>query len=284
MKKIHLIPNVLTAFGLMCGLFAIFKLNMTEVGEASEKVLQTSALLLLLAGFFDLLDGALARALKAESEFGGIFDSMADAVSFGVAPSVIILKSVSASPGTIFSFLMTTAALVFSVCGVLRLVRYNVLSNKAKGDVELELAHKQNFTGLPIPAAAACAITLNLFLLSPDTSGWLNLSDPGRAIVLFFGMVLLGYLMISRWKFPSSKRLRVRLSSFQLVFILVIAAVFIFYGLLHHTAIVVFLLSWAYVVTAMILSLIRVIMMRKTNNLEDFEPDEDDLFDQTDLD
>lgn len=279
MKKIHLLPNVLTAFGLMCGLFAIFKLNMTGVGEATDEVLKFTAGLLLVAALLDVLDGALARAMKAESEFGGIFDSMADAVTFGVAPSVIILKSVSALPGTAYSFMITAAALVYSVCGVLRLVRYNVNANQAKGDAELEAANKQNFTGLPIPAAAAAAISLNMFLFSADFARFVTISDQVRTFCLFVGLIVLGYFMISRWKFPSSKRLQIKLASFQLLFACVLFAVFLFYGLLHHFALVLFVVAWGYIIVSLILSLIRVIAMRKTQNLEDFEPDEEDLFD-----
>jgi CDP-diacylglycerol--serine O-phosphatidyltransferase len=113
LKKIALLPNVVTAFGLSCGLFVIFKMNMTGVGEANPQVLVAVTGILLLAAFADLLDGAIARAIKAESDFGGIFDSLADAISFGVAPSVIILKSLSVLPGTKLSFLVTAAAIIF---------------------------------------------------------------------------------------------------------------------------------------------------------------------------
>src|ERR1700722_5210603 len=115
MKRVHLLPNVITAFGLSCGLFVIFKMNMTEVGAANYQVLAATTGILLLAALADLLDGAVARAMKAESEFGGLFDSLADAISFGVAPSIIVLKSLSISPGTELSFFLTTAAMVFSV-------------------------------------------------------------------------------------------------------------------------------------------------------------------------
>ena len=125
-KKIALLPNVVTAFGLSCGLFVIFKMNMIGVGEVNPQILTAVTGILLLAALADLLDGAIARAMKAESDFGGIFDSLADAISFGVAPTVIILKSLSVAPGTKLSFLITTAAIIFSLCGVLRLVRFNV--------------------------------------------------------------------------------------------------------------------------------------------------------------
>src|SRR3990167_4210415 len=147
MKKLHLLPNVITAFALACGLFVVFKVNMVEPGSGNYQVLYTSLLLLLLAAFADLLDGAIARVIHAESEFGFMFDSLADAVSFGVAPSVLLLKSLSLEQGTLLSFLSATGAMVYSLCGILRLVRFNVKTTEAKGNVELAAAQKKHFTG-----------------------------------------------------------------------------------------------------------------------------------------
>src|SRR5579862_4673890 len=126
MRKVYLIPNIITAFGLACGLFVIFKINMVEPGSGLFHVLYISVLLLLVAAFADLLDGAIARAFRAESEFGVIFDSLADAISFGVAPSVLLLKTLSLEPGTGLSFLAVLGAMLYSICGILRLVRFNV--------------------------------------------------------------------------------------------------------------------------------------------------------------
>ena len=276
-KKIHLLPNIITAFGLSCGLFVIFKMNMLSAGEVDYHVLNATAGILILGMFADLLDGAVARAIKAESEFGGFFDSMADAITFGVAPSVIILKSLSIAPGTEMSFLMTTGAMIFSVCGVLRLVRFNVLSMHSKNDIELLDAQKKNFTGLPIPAAAAAVVSANLLFVSEEFRYFFTISENTRAISLLFIQVLIGYFMISRWKFPSLKTLHIRVGSFQTVFLTVLAAVFIFYGLLHHFAVVLFSFSWLYVAVAWVLSLIRLISGRKSKTLEDFEPEPDDL-------
>lgn len=275
-KKIHLLPNVLTAFGLTCGLFVIFKLNMVAFGAVDEGVLRSAVGLLLLAGLLDLVDGAVARAMHAESEFGGIFDSLADAISFGVAPSVVMLKSLSAPVGTPYAFFATTAALIFSVCGVLRLVRFNVIARQAEGNEELEIANKKNFTGLPIPAAAAAAISLNLLLISDDFTSLFSISEQARLLILSLSMVVLGYFMVSRWKFPSLKRLQVKVSSFRTVFFTVIIAVVAFYGLMHHFAWVLALLAWSYLILAWALSLIRVIAGRRTKTLEDFEPEPDD--------
>ena len=117
-KRIYLLPNVITAFGLSCGLFVIFRMTMTGIGEVTPHLLVTMTGILLLAALADLLDGAVARVMKAENEFGGLFDSLSDAITFGVGPSVIVLKSLSLPPGTGRSFLLTTGAIIFAVCGV----------------------------------------------------------------------------------------------------------------------------------------------------------------------
>lgn len=236
LKRIALLPNVVTAFGLCCGLFVIFKMNMAGVGDVTPQILNAVTGILLLSAFADLLDGAIARAIKAESYFGGLFDSLADAISFGVAPSVIILKSLSIAPGTKLSFLVTIAAIVYSLCGVLRLVRFNVLALEAKTsqDPDIVKAQKKHFTGLPIPAAAASAVSLNLFLFSEDLHSIFSLSNAAEAWILSLALFLLGYCMISRWKFPSIKTLEIRVASFQTVFLTVIAAVLIFFGILNY--------------------------------------------------
>jgi len=277
LKKIALLPNVVTAFGLSCGLFVIFKMNMIESGEANHQVLTAVTAILLLAAFADLLDGAIARAIKAESDFGGIFDSLADAISFGVAPSVIILKSLSVVPGTQLSFLATIAAIIFSICGVLRLVRFNVNALEAKSNIDLAKSHKKHFTGLPIPAAAASAVSLNLFLFSEDFISTVALSKTSEAWILSLALILLGSCMISRWKFPSIKTLEIRVASFRTVFFTVLAAVLIFYGILHYFALVFMVLSWSYVFIAWILAIIRKLAGRKSKTLEEFEPEPDDL-------
>lgn len=280
MKRVNLLPNIITAFGLSCGLFVIFKMTMTEVGAATYAVLTATTGILLMAALADLLDGAVARAMKAESEFGGLFDSLADAISFGVAPSVIALKSLSVAPGTELSFFLTTAATVYSVCGVLRLVRFNIIASKAKGDQEQIDANKKNFTGLPIPAAAAAVVSGNLFLASDEFKQLFSIGEETRAWIVIAMLVVIGYFMISRWKFPSLKALHIRVASFQLVFATVVGAVVIFYGLLHHFALVFFICAWGYLLVSAALSIIRIISGKKSKTLEDFEPDPDDSLDE----
>lgn len=278
MKRIYLLPNVITAFGLSCGLFAIFKMNMTAFGQANQELLTAISGILLLAALADLLDGTVARVMKAESEFGTIFDSLSDAITFGVAPSVIVLKSLSVDPGSKMSFLITVAAMIYSVCGILRLARFGVQAQKSKEDKSFAESFTKNFTGLPIPAAAAAVVSMNLLMASSELQYVVDISEETRIWVLFITLVLIGYFMISRWKFPSLKSLHIRLVSFQVVFLTVMAAASIFYGLLHHFVLIFFGFSWLYVIVAWILSLVRIFSGKKLTTLEDFEPEPDSEF------
>ncbi len=249
---------------------------MIETGTVNYHTLLATAGILLLACLADLLDGAVARAMKAESDFGGLFDCLSDAITFGVGPSVIVLKSLSVTPKTELSFFVTTAAMIYSVCGVLRLVRFGVLSKQAAVDPDLIKAHNKNFTGLPIPGAAAAAVSGNLILHSDEFKSVFVLSENTQAWLLIVMLIMLGYFMVSRWKFPSLKNLHIRVASFQVVFLTVVGAALMFYGLISHFAIVFFACAWGYLCIAWTLSLIRLISGRKSKTLEEFEPDSDD--------
>lgn len=277
MRKIYLLPNIITAFGLTCGLFVIFKMNMTEVGDVTPEVLKGTVGILILAAIADLFDGAVARAMKAESEFGSLFDSLADAITFGVAPAVVVLKTLSLQPGTDLSFLMTGAAMVYTVCGVLRLIRYNLTQPDPLIKKDLVQSGKNNFTGLPIPAAAGAIVSLNLILAVCPYKYLCKFDESTQMFILFFGMILVGYLMISRWRFPSAKTLRVHVASFQMVFATVVTAVFIFYGILHHFALIFFAAIWLYISISIILCLIRITTGKKSKTLEDFEPNDEEI-------
>ncbi|MBN2479815.1 MAG: CDP-alcohol phosphatidyltransferase family protein [Parachlamydiales bacterium] len=276
MKQIYLVPNIITAFGLACGLFVIFKVNMIEPGSGTFEMVQRAALLLLLAAFADFVDGAIARAFKAQSDFGVMFDSLSDGITFGVAPSVILLKTLSLEQGTLLSFIVASGAMVYSLCGVLRLVRFNIKSAEAKGNIVEMTLQKKNFTGLPIPAAAAATVSVNLFFLSPIIANTFVLSNTTRAIVLTCINIALGYLMLSKWKFPSLKGLHFKLPSFHLVFFAVLIAIFFLYGIFYYFSIVFAIASWGYVFIALLLSLIRLIAGKKSKTLEDFEPDDEE--------
>jgi len=275
MKQIYLIPNIVTAFGLSCGLFVIFKANMIDPGAGVYELLYSSALLLLLAAFADLIDGAVARIIRAESEFGSIFDSLADAISFGVAPSTLFLKSLSLRPADGLSFFAVVGAMLYAICGVLRLARFNAKLQESQTGKNSLADYKKNFTGLPIPAGGIGALSANLFLNSKLASSWFSISYTVHLVILTSLMILLGYLMISKWKFPSLTSLRFRIPSFHLILLAVLLAIFILYGIFYYLPLVLFICSLGYILVGCILTVIRIIAGKKSKTLVDFEPEED---------
>ncbi|MCP5510043.1 MAG: phosphatidylcholine/phosphatidylserine synthase [Chlamydiales bacterium] len=273
MKRINLLPNLITAFGLACGLFVIFRTLSHAPHITTYQFMQTSVLLLIVAGFADVLDGAIARLMRHESEFGALFDSLADAISFGVAPSVLMLKTLSTEQETPMNFLCIVAAMLYSICGVLRLVRFNVKAHEAQKTASLRDYHK-NFSGLPIPAAAGATVSANLFLYSPFADSWFSPSDAVRSWVLIGVMVFIGLLMISKVRFFSLKTFQIRVRSSTLVFFTAVGALFVLYGILHFFSIFVLAFAWLYVLLGCILTIIRLIAGSKSKALKDFEPED----------
>jgi len=266
MRRLSLLPNLITAFGLVCGLFTIFRMISLDASEPFYPVLVATTVLLLVGGLADLADGAVARLMRAESEFGLFFDSLADAITFGVAPSVVVVKSLALDPHSLLFYLLLGGAIIYSSCGVLRLVRYNVSSlQKQRGEgVQTPSSH---FTGLPITASATTVVATNLVLYS------LPLGLEQRALILLSVLIVIGYFMISRWKFPSVKALKWRLSSFALVLTVALTTVLSLYGLLHHFPIALAIIAWTYVITAWVLACIRIIAGRHSKTLAEFEPE-----------
>ena len=274
MKKLYLIPNAITAFGLSCGLFVIFKTSLADPTRDLFSILQASAILLLIAAIADLADGAVARLIKAQSEFGGRFDSLSDSVTFGVAPPLLVLKSLGGGDlGRLLTFFVIIASMIYALCGVLRLVRYELRTKEGEDTSEV-LRQEKHFVGLPIPAAAAAAVSAALILLSPFVEEFLGLGTQVRALILIVVMIVLGYFMVSRWKFPSVKALHFRVPSFYLVFATGVVAVLVLYGILDFFAEAFFIASWLYLLIAWTLSIIRLIVGKRSKTLADFEPDD----------
>lgn len=272
MKHQALLPNIVTASALSCGLFVIFKMSMIAPGQASYSHVLACVFILLLACVLDLIDGAIARMMNVESKFGIAFDSLADAVSFGVAPSVVILKALSIEQGTPLSFFLMIGALIFSMCGILRLVRFTVTKYQVENEIEKAPVSKA-FTGLPIPAGACIPLATTLFLMSDDASLIREFSLQQRATIASFVFFIVGYFMISRWKFPSLKSLHIRVTSFQLVLLTVVISSIVLFGALNHFALVLAAISWSYFLVSWVLSIVRVISGKRLKALEDFEPE-----------
>ena len=189
--------------------------------------------------------------------------------------SVLFLKSLSLQPATGLSFFAVVGAMLYTISGVLRLVRFNVRTHEIKTDKEALSAYKKNFTGLPIPASSAGAISLNLFLHSAFGKDWIPLSYNVKAITLTCFMIFLGYLMISKWKFPSLKTLHFKVPSFHLILFAVLLAIFILYGIFYYLPLVLVICSFSYILLGCVLTLIRRIAGKKSKTLVDFEIDDD---------
>jgi CDP-diacylglycerol--serine O-phosphatidyltransferase len=188
--KIYFLPNLLTAGNLACGFFALTWIFKYQIGNNFEPI--RVAIRLILAAFaFDLFDGRLARLAKKESRFGREFDSLADIVSFGVAPAFLIYRIVLQE----FESGWVIAA-IYLVCGGIRLARFNVMSARPSSEGGRE------FVGFPIPSAAGLVVTVTMFMMQLVGQ---DKSLGNARFLLPALMVLLSCLMVSNVRYPTFK-------------------------------------------------------------------------------
>jgi len=240
MKKPYVVPNVITALGLSIGLFVIFKATLYDATLEPKILLLRSSLLIMAAACIDVLDGFVARRLKGESLFGMNFDSLSDAITFGVAPAVLLMKTAQVAPKTLPYFFTFWGAMLFSLSGVLRLVRFNVQTL----GVEKPENHKI-YTGLPIPAAAMAALSMQLFFCNSSV-----LELFGSVVLSYiapFFMILLAYAMISLKRFVSLKWIQKEHLDFFGIFIISLIMLTLLFGFMYHFDWFFFLVTWAYV-------------------------------------
>jgi len=179
-RGIYILPNLFTTGNLFCGFWAIISIFQERFFYA--------AIAILLAAVFDVLDGKVARLSGATSKFGIQYDSLADLVSFGIAPALLAFSWALREYGK-FGWL---AAFLFVACGALRLARFNVQTSS--GEVKY-------FKGLPIPAAASMiALTILLYHRLIET-GWV------KDIVILVMIYVLAFLMVSTIRYLSFKEL-----------------------------------------------------------------------------
>lgn len=175
-----LIPNLITMMALIAGI--------TSVQKALTGNFEVAVLLLLAAAILDVMDGAVARALKAQSEFGAQLDSLSDFLAFGVAPGLILYVWTLGDAGK----LGWIAAVVFPVAAALRLARFNVM---AAATAETPLWKKRFFTGVPTPAGAIlCLFPLYVWFLTPETFEGYRWGTPFVAV----WAITVAALMVSR--------------------------------------------------------------------------------------
>ncbi len=199
--KIYLLPNLMTAGNLCCGFFAvltIFNGMRMEADADAYAYFQKAILLIFGSCLFDLLDGRLARMGGQESPFGQEFDSIADVVSFGMAPALLVSKAVLLN---LPSQIGWAIAFIYLLCGAIRLARFNCLANMPKVE-----GASSNFRGIPIPMAAGFIASITFLLVDfgkrNDWGGDLGYWNYVLAAV----MLGLSFLMISNIQYPSFKK------------------------------------------------------------------------------
>ena len=237
-SRIYFLPNLMTAGNLFCGFGAVIKCIqarlITDAGDYAAShaagdalhtsgVLYTQAVWLILAALvFDALDGRLARMGGRTSLFGAEFDSLADVVSFGMAPALMVFFLILA-PREEYQWFREFGwfiAFVYLLCGAVRLARFNVITNPLLHRAEAE--SNKDFVGLPIPAAAGTVATLVLLLLNMSANDR-ELRQLTLALPLI--LVLVSFLMVSTVRYPSFKQInwetKTRFRTFVGVFIAV---------------------------------------------------------------
>lgn len=199
-KGFYLLPNLFTTAGLFAGFYAIMQ---SRLGNFEAACLAIYAAMLM-----DIIDGRLARLTNTQSEFGSQFDSLADMVSFGVAPALIMFEFVLKDLGS-FGRIGSLVAFIYIACAALRLARFNVAKT----------SDKTYFTGVPSPGAAGMIIT-SIWVCVDYGFDQLELK-----IVFAILMTLMALAMVSNIQYRSFKDLELR---DKIPFVGLIVAVLIF--------------------------------------------------------
>jgi len=195
-KTLFILPNLFTLSSIFCGFDAIRLLATAQSPSTDPQPYQAAALLLVFAMFFDTIDGRVARLTRTQSAFGVQIDSLADVVSFGVAPAVLMYRWALSGLGT-FGLIVS---FVFLACGAIRLARFNVLATDPKSQQPNKPG--QYIVGLPIPGAAGVILAIVIANHSVRGRVW-SITPLMVAIVLG-----LSALMVSTIQFRSFKDLR----------------------------------------------------------------------------
>jgi len=173
----YLIPNLITTCGLFAGFYAIMQ---SRVGH-----FEAACVAIYVAMIMDILDGRLARLTNTQSEFGSQYDSLADMVSFGVAPALVVYEWTLLGMGKVGGLV----TFVYIACAALRLARFNII----KSD------DKRYFTGLASPAAAGLVISATYVCFDYKVSA--EMMAPLFCALVFFA----GILMVSNVQYRSFK-------------------------------------------------------------------------------
>lgn len=206
-RGIYLLPNLFTTAALFFGFFAIVSANGDQFGVA--------AVCIFVAMVFDSLDGRVARLTNTQSDFGVQYDSIADMVSFGVAPALVIYEWALhglASMGPTWGKIGWLGAFTYTACAGLRLARFNTM---------VGIVDKKYFQGLPSPAAAAAVVSLVWVGDELNARGW------PIGLVAWVLTVAAALLMVSNMRYYSFKEFDFRYRvPFVTIVIVVLAVAF----------------------------------------------------------
>lgn len=178
-RGIYILPNIFTSLNLFCGFYAII--------AAIEKNFFAAATAIIIGVMFDMLDGKIARATNTSSKFGIEYDSLADLISFGLAPGVMMYLWALKPLGR----LGWLAAFLYLACGTLRLARFNTQVGSVSSDY---------FVGLPIPASAGMNAATILFFHR------FNIIGHNNPVLILIMLYFLSFLMVSTMKYNSFKK------------------------------------------------------------------------------
>ena len=206
-SHIYLLPNSLTAGNLFFGFLAI--LRCVQANYATDPLVVSNnykqAVWFILFGVIcDALDGRVARLGGRESLFGKEFDSIADIISFGVAPALMMIFLVltpTVDQYPVFLQISWLIGFVYLLCAAVRLARFNVLTHPMLPPVE-QLEGTSDFLGLPVPAAAGMIASLVLVILSLEIP---TFDSRSLALLVPPFMLAIAYLMVSNIQYPSFK-------------------------------------------------------------------------------
>jgi CDP-diacylglycerol--serine O-phosphatidyltransferase len=251
-SRIYFLPNLMTAGNLFCGFVAVIRCIQAKFASSAEglgvehletmaktpsQLYEQAVWFILAAVVFDALDGHMARLTRKESLFGKEFDSLADVVSFGMAPALLVFF-VLLSPTAEFPLVRTAGGLIgffYLLCAAIRLARFNVITSPL-------LAQPGNppprdFMGLPVPAAAGMISSIVLVINREDITY--------AAVFLPILLILIALLMVSEVPYPSFKAISLRTRiHFRTFIFLFIFFVFVYY--FHYQAIALVFLSYVF--------------------------------------
>ncbi len=238
-KTLFILPNLFTLSSIFCGFYA----TVLCAGQTDADTFYRASLLIVFAMFFDIIDGRVARLTKTQSAFGVQIDSLADVISFGVAPGVLVYQWSLSALGTVGAL----AAFGYVACGAIRLARFNVL---AMGESGAPKKPSKYIVGLPIPGAAG--VLVSLVVANHTVAGTL----PGAPYAVLAVVCALAFFMVSTIKFRSFKDLRLNRRTIALVAIALGSSGFI--AVRFHISFALVWLLTAYVGIALAETLFRL--------------------------